>query len=124
MKLGLDIHNCIDKNPKEFIKLAKCGLFTEAHIITGVPITDKVIEQLKGYNEGKQWWSHLVGIEDELMKIIPPEGYNEKDRPYWDDYTWNSFKGKYCNDNKIDLHFDDTEAYAEYFIESRCVIFK
>jgi hypothetical protein len=124
MKISFDIHGVLTEDHKSFIKLAKCGLFSEVHIITGVTISDKLVTQLKNYNEGKQWWTELCSIEDELMKVIPPEGFNEFNRPYWDNYTWNSFKGNYCNDNNIDLHFDDTEAYQEYFIESKCIIYK
>jgi len=115
MKLGLDIHGVLTKDYESFVNLAKCGLWEEVHIITGVTISDKLIEQLKGYNNGKQFWSHLVSIEDELMRVIPAEGFNEKGRPYWDDIVWNNFKGKYCNENKIDLHFDDSPEYEIHF---------
>lgn len=114
MKLGLDIHGVINKDPQVFIKLAK-NTASEVHIITGITITDKLVKQLKEYNKGKQWWTHLVSVEDELMKSIPCTGFNEFDRPYWEDEVWNSFKGIYCANNNIDIHFDDSHEYREYF---------
>lgn len=33
----------------------------------------------------------------------------------FDDNLWNSMKGKYCKDNNIDLHIDDTLVYNDFF---------
>ena len=49
------------------------------------------------------------------MKTVPPVGINKYGRPYWEDKDWNSFKGKYCAAENIDLHYDDSEEYVEHF---------
>ena len=115
MKLGIDIHGTLDHNPQLFLDLIKGSNWEEIHIITGVPITDKVIEELLGYNDGIQFWDTLVSIEDNLKKTSKPLGINEKGRYIWDEDLWDSFKGSYCFNNGIDIHFDDTPRYGQYF---------
>jgi hypothetical protein len=80
-----------------------------------VTITEELVTGLKNYNKGKKFWTHLVSVQDSLMEELDPLGYDEHNRPYWDDMTWNKFKGEYCNTNKIDLHFDDTSEYEIHF---------
>ncbi len=37
--------------------------------------------------------------------------------------VWNRSKGKYCKQNKIDLHIDDSDVYCNHF-ESPYAIYK
>jgi hypothetical protein len=116
MKLGLDIHGVTDNNPKKFIELA--AKFEEVHIITGISITAEVIDQLSRYNDGIIWWTKLVSITDELSKTDTPIGIDKHNRPIFSNYSWDSFKGKYCEANSIDIMIDDTERYRSYFSNS------
>ena len=38
-----------------------------------------------------------------------------EDHPYFDIELWNKTKGEFCKNEKIDIHFDDTEEYEKYF---------
>lgn len=117
MKLGLDIHGVLDTNPKEFVNLAKKVRREggEVHIITGSSITPELYTQLTNYNNGKEFWDHIVSIEDELSKLYPPIKIDGYGRPNWKDEDWDRFKGDYCKENRIDVHYDDTERYTKYF---------
>lgn len=113
MKLGLDLHGVLDTNP-EFVEIAKQVKEEggEVHIITGSSLTDEVLTIVK--NSGIDY-DYIVSIQDELIKLYLPNCYNEYNRPIFPDILWDSFKGRYCKDNNIDLHYDDTEEYIDYF---------
>lgn len=117
MKLGLDIHGVLDTNPKEFVSLAKRVRTEggEVHIITGSSQNVDLVELLLSLDSGKKYWDYLVSIQDELLKKYKPTGINEHGRPYWPDELWDRFKGDYCAKHNIDLHYDDTERYIQYF---------
>lgn len=120
MKLMLDIHGVLDSNPELFVSIAtllrSSSFENEVHIVTGESITPKLIDQLKGYNNGVEFWDHLVSIQDELLKgEVSTLGIDSFGRPRFPDDIWDSFKGKYCAQHDIDLAIDDTEAYRKYF---------
>lgn len=120
MKIMLDIHGVLDTSPATFVALAReihsFSFESEVHIVTGETITPQLVEQLKSYDNGNQFWDHLVSIQDELVKSpIMILRINEYGRPVFPDYDWNSFKGRYCKEHKIDLAVDDSPEYAEYF---------
>ena len=55
----------------------------------------------------------MKGINaEEIGRIQFPDGKTQKK---FDSELWDSIKGKYCKDNNIDLHIDDTEVYSKYF---------
>ncbi len=114
MKLGLDLHGVLDTNTKDFVEIAKMIKEEggEVHIITGSSITEEVLTIVKtsGIN-----YDYIISIQDELSKLYTPTGYNEYGRPIFPDNLWDEFKGKYCKNNNIDLHYDDTERYIDYF---------
>ncbi len=128
MKLGLDIHGVLDRYPQMFAELAKAYSWAqvdgEVHIITGASITDALIERLLAFNHGVQYWTHIVSIQDELLKKEKPLGYNDKGRPVFDDELWDSFKGRYCEEHDIDLMIDDTERYGKYFTTTKFILFR
>jgi len=121
MKIALDVHGVIDAAPEKFVTLAthlrSFSFDNEVHIITGESISQKLINQLLSYNHGEQFWDYLVSIQDELVNSPNTEviRINEYGRPVFPDYDWNSFKGRYCKEHKIDLAVDDSPEYAEYY---------
>jgi len=114
MKLGLDLHGVLDINSKDFVKIAKKikDEGGEVHIITGSSITEEVLNIVK--TSGIDY-DYIVSIQDELLKLHKPISYNEYKRPVFIDSLWNEFKAQYCKNNNIDLHYDDTDKYIEYF---------
>ena len=63
VKIGLDIHNCIDQDPNFFGELSRTliSLGHEVHITTGSFINDKLKDELVGYG---MEWTHLWSISD------------------------------------------------------------
>ncbi len=117
MKLGLDIHGVLDANPEDFVTIAKEVRDNggEVHVITGSSHDTDLDKYLLDLSGGEVFWDKLVSIQDELIDAIEPSGINEYGRPFWPDEIWDRVKGDYCTAHGIDLHFDDTERYLEYF---------
>ena len=116
IKIGLDIHGVIDKNPEFFTAFAKlikqfCG---EIHIITGTPISEAE-NQLLSYNNGIKWWDHFFSIDDYLYKNKIYHGIDERGGRIYDEGEWDRAKAKYCSENNINLHIDDSGEYEKFF---------
>ncbi len=116
IRIGLDLHGVIDRNPQFFVGLARlirqCG--GEIHIITGSPFSEGEGELLS-YNGGAKWWDYYFSVDDYLFeKNIPHEVDGRGGRIYSGD-AWNRAKGMYCAERGIDLHIDDSEMYQEFF---------
>lgn len=119
MKLGLDIHGVIDSKPESFRFMSKSVIDKggEVHIITGGSWNKELIDLVEEcgieYTHYFSVYDYLKGINaEEIGRIQFPDGTTQKK---FDSELWDSIKGKYCKDNNIDLHIDDTEVYSKYF---------
>ena len=118
LKIGLDVHGCIDQDPEFFGELSRTliALGHDVHITTGSLITDKIKEELRGYG---MEWTHLWSISDYYKNKPGVElWYDEKGRPWVDESLWNMAKGDYAKEQQLDLCIDDTEIYKKYFSTS------
>lgn len=119
MKLGFDLHGVLDDLPDTIKTLTYLVIKSggEVHIITG-STTKRAIEELEelGLEKGSHF-THVQGLPDYLnMKGKVPVGFNERfQNNEFSDLDWNSAKAQYCRENNIDLHFDDTIEYGDYF---------
>jgi len=125
MKLGIDVHGVIDKFP--FIaELAESlvAYGNEVHIITGASwepsdngiFTHEGMEPyLARYGFHRHLnFTHFFSIVDH-HKSIGTEIKCDAKGCWLDPDLWNATKSIYCRDNKIDMHLDDSEAYAKLF---------
>ena len=118
-KLGLDIHGVINTMPYFFAFLSDSFIKNngEVHIITGGSWTKKLDSLIESYNIK---YTHKFSIYDYLLEIGAetsgevefPDGTVQKK---FDNTLWDSTKAKYCKDNNISLHIDDTLLYNDYF---------
>jgi hypothetical protein len=118
IKIGLDIHGCIDHDPVFFSELSRTlvALGHEVHITTGSFITDEIIKELKEYN---MEWTHLWSISDYYKNKPGIEmWFDKKGRPWVDEQLWNMAKGDYAKRNQLDLCIDDTDEYKKFFSTS------
>ena len=116
LKIGLDIHGVIDREPQFFIAFAKLirQFGGEVHIITGTPYSEAE-NLLLSYNNSIEWWDHFFSIDDYLFEKKTPFEIDKRGGRYYDEAQWNRAKGVYCAEKKIDLHIDDSEIYGEFF---------
>jgi len=118
MKLGLDIHGVITKDPRIFsnitYRLMKADKTNQVHILTGARCTAGLMADLSKMNIT---WTHFFSITDYHRSIGTDIEYKDNDRnsPIIDDYLWDKTKAMYCHNEKIDIHIDDSTVYGEYF---------
>lgn len=114
LKIGLDIHGVIDRQPELFSYITQNLKRDnhEIHILTGSHINDSIIDELKSYGVV---WDVLFSISDYHKEKGTKMWYDENKNPWINDKDWDVTKGIYCKENKIDLCLDDTERYGKYF---------
>lgn len=115
VKIGLDIHGCIDYDPKFFAEITKSLVEShhEVHVMTGSEITPAIIAELKGYGI---MWTHLFSISDYYKDKKDVELWrDDQGRPWVTTDLWNIAKSQYAKEKNLDLVIDDTAVYGEYF---------
>lgn len=120
MKIGLDYHGVIDKNPKFFVSLALAlkDLGFEIYILTGESDSLQFETLLKSYNNGLQWWNEIFSVTDYLINIGEHYKIDQNGRCCFNELLWNKCKSVYCKNNNIDLHIDNKKEYLKYFNDS------
>lgn len=118
IKIGCDLHGTITNDPEFFSILSKTLVTAgnEFHILTGSFITEQLKKEL---NDSGLHYTHLFSIAD-YYKNQPDSGiwFDEIGRPWVSDELWNCAKGKYAEENNLDLVLDDTACYGDYFTTS------
>ncbi len=112
IKLGLDLHGAIDTNPVFFSALSWLLVNNnhEVHLLTGsqqkreMPILEKFDIAL----------THFFSITDHNERIGTHIDWDAEGNPHLEEELWDTDKGKYCQENGIDLHIDDSDIYGEY----------
>jgi len=114
MKLGLDIHGVINVNTRFFSLLANQALARghEVHIITGSMLNSAKVEELRSFG---MEWSHLFSIADYHRHLGTSMTFTDPNNPWIEETLWDKTKAKYCEEENIDFHIDDTLRYGEYF---------
>ena len=114
LKIGLDIHGIIDKYPHLFERLSSdwVRMGNEVHIITGNMETKEIKEQLK---EWKISYTHFYSVSDSLIEQGLAVHWSDRNNPWFEEVYWNEAKAKYCRDNQIDIHYDDSDEYGKHF---------
>ena len=114
LKIGLDIHGCIDKYPHLFERLSAdwVRMGNEVHIITGNMKTPEIVKQLA---EWKISYTHFYSVSDDLLAKGKATHWTSPNDPWFHADDWNPAKAKYCRDNQIDIHYDDSDEYGKHF---------
>jgi hypothetical protein len=123
-KISLDIHGVIDSIPETFSFISKAVINQggEVHILTGGSWTEDLKKLLEELNIE---WTHHFSVYDHLISINVrtvgeykfPDGTIQK---RFEDGHWDGVKAKYCYDNDINLHIDDTLIYNDHFKTPFC----
>lgn len=116
IRIGLDFHGVIDTNPSYFKGFCSAAISIgwEIFIITGGPY-----EKVKTLLEKWQIpYSEIFATYDYYDKLGKVKKEGEKF--FVDEDLWNTIKGKYCKDNKIDVQIDDSGIYGNGFSTPYC----
>jgi hypothetical protein len=124
MKIGIDLHGVAFEYPEFFTTLGK--LFIEAghevHIITGAVLNDKLKEKLRKHAivEGVNY-SHFFSIVQHHLDLGNEVNFDENGNPWMDEDVWNRTKAEYCQNNNIEMHFDDEKKHLISFSTPSCL---
>ena len=114
MKVGFDIHGVCDSHPEFFALISKLLVDNghEVHVLTGRRVSDGALKEVEELNITH---THFFSIADHHEEVGTKMWEDENGNPWLDDKTWDSTKGDYCREHKIDNGTDDTERYGHYF---------
>ena len=120
MKIGLDIHGVIDRNPDLLAATAR-SLVTrgdDVWLITGAPWGDRILKTLDlcGFRPGHNYTAFFSIVD--YHKSIGTEMWEDKNGYLWtDDEPWDRTKGDFAKKVGLDTHWDDTVRYGDWFPE-------
>lgn len=114
IKIGIDIHGVIDKEPDIFSELTRefKKRNYEIHVLTGARIDDNLIEELRSYDIT---YDKLFSILDYHSEIGTKMWEDENGCEWIPQDVWDGTKGYYCLNEGIDFHIDDTKIYGKWF---------
>ena len=121
MKIGIDLHGVItDDSPRW---RAACHAWMvlgyEVYILTGSTRNDALTELYKLKMFQGSDYTNIVSVTDFLLSEKLPWQYDKHGRPSFDLKEWNSAKGRLAELLELDVHYDDTLEYAQYFKTTR-----
>ena len=118
IKIGLDFHGVITANPEFFSAFTREAIRREyeIHILTGGP-GDVVRCLLDDWNIS---YTTIFAILDFYEHLGEVKHFSNGEFKVAD-ALWNTAKAKYCAENGIDFHIDDSKAYAKWFITPYCL---
>ena len=113
-KLGLDLHGVSDTATEFFSLITRLLVENncEVHIMTGALTGERLTQQLI---DSKVTYTHLYSISDTLIESGNPVRYDEKGNPWFSTEEWNKAKAIYAQEHNLDITFDDTEVYGDFF---------
>jgi hypothetical protein len=116
IRVGIDIHGVIDKDPEFFSALTKKLSVKghEIHILTGRELDDELVDRLCGFDIS---YNQIFSITSYHKSINTPMKFKNGDptQPLISDLRWDSTKAKYAQNNRLDFHIDDSPIYGKYF---------
>ena len=119
MKIGFDLHGVISDLPEVFKFIGESIIKNsgEVHILTGSNEI-KAIYELREIGFIKDiHYTHIFSVQDFLDRTdLPSKSIHPKyGNLEYVDIWWDRAKARYCKDNDINLHLDDTAIYGDYF---------
>ena len=114
MKFAFDVHGVLDEL-EEYRSLMR-NLYNTGHMIyimSGQPLDDDMRALLKKHNI--YYFHQYRSIETYLLEE-DIHGYEQRpEGKFWIDAVWDPVKAQMCDDEDIDMIFDNSPSYAEAF---------
>lgn len=118
MKIGIDYHGVINRDPKFFAAFTKEAVKkrVEIFVVSGGARKD-VEAYLKEHDISYNGIFSLLDYFSERNMVT----FYEDGSFFVENEIWNRAKAKFCFDNKIDVHIDDSMLYGAYFQTPFCL---
>ena len=112
-RIGFDLHGVIDTHYAFFRKFLRDLIRQgwEVHIITGAQWSK---ERKKLRRLGIPF-THFFSIVDHHQSIGTKLRWDKKGNAHLDPSLWDRTKALYCREQKIGMHFDDSDIYGLFF---------
>lgn len=129
IKLGLDLHGVIDKDPTFFSQLADVMLYRdhEIYIVTGREDCIELRKELEACSMPGRLYNGILSITSYQKSQGEPISYldGRKSHPMMDPKVWNPTKAMLCATAGIDIMIDDSTLYEPYFrdIKTQYIIY-
>lgn len=118
IKIGIDYHGVITANPEFFRDFNRLAIEKgcEIYVLSGGSGAD-IKKFLQSHEIAYSTvWSMLDYFANQNMVSYLPDGSFQVQ-----DDLWNDAKAKYCLDNGIDFHIDDSALYGQTFETPFCL---
>lgn len=122
MKIGLDIHGVIDRDPKLFSELTHILIEKghEVHVITGEEITDKLINELNSYGINYNSIFSITSYHKSIGTHVSyyknaEDGTPDLAMPLINPNKWDRTKADHAIRIGLDIHIDDSDVYGRFF---------
>jgi hypothetical protein len=116
IKVGIDIHGVINKDPEFFSNLSHRlkAKGHEVHILTGRELSDELYNRLDGYGIR---YDHVFSITSHHKEIGTHISYKDNDptQPLIAPPVWDRTKAHYAEHVGLCVHIDDSPIYGRYF---------
>ncbi len=118
LKIGIDYHGVINKEPLFFKELIALALKSGHQITVLSGGSEKDVK--KYLDEHNITYSQIFSLLDYFTKRNLVTFY-EDGSFYVENEIWNKAKANYCSQNGVDLHIDDSMLYGSYFQTPFCL---
>jgi hydroxymethylpyrimidine pyrophosphatase-like HAD family hydrolase len=119
IKVGFDIHGVIDRDPVLFAKLTRKLKESghQVHILTGRELGEEILSKLNGLDIV---YDQLFSITSYHKAIGTYITYKDGDitQPLISPPKWDRTKADYADREGLDVHFDDSTVYGDYFTKN------
>lgn len=117
LKIGLDLHGVIDRDPTTFSIISKQRDIT-VFVITGEELSEKLLFKILNY-EIRVKEKNIFSITSFHKHLGTPITYlnNNPTQPYIEPEIWNRTKSVICKLLDLDYMIDDSPIYGNYFLK-------
>jgi hypothetical protein len=129
IRLGLDLHGVIDKDPTFFSQLADVMKYRnhEIYIVTGREDCVELREELEACSMPGRLYNGILSITSYQKSQGEPVSYldGRLSQPMMNPKVWNPTKAMLCATAGIDIMIDDSALYEPYFrdIKTQYIIY-
>lgn len=114
MIIAFDFHGVLEAYPDKFKQLLQSLNQNHVIIVLSGPPLDQIYKELKtaGYDYGH--FDHALSVVDWIKSQGHEMKLNEQGTWCCDDKIWWPSKARICEENRIDMLFDDKIRYKKY----------
>ena len=120
MKIAFDVHGVLDTLPEYRLMMRELWYNHDVYIISGQPLDAEMQALLKDLKID-QWYHEYRSVETYLLEQGNTDYEIRDGQKFWVDEIWDPVKAQMCEEEDIDMIFDNSLSYAQTFKKVRTV---